>query len=222
MLRRRVRGRVPDGVSGEITERHSARPSPSSTHRPPRRTPVEQSSSLNLGPSQQLNPTTLLTSRPMFRLVASPRALSQSSASSRLALQSRGFRNSPRRLAESTPTPPPSGPPPIHPPLNVTPPAKTKPFYRRHPYAFAFLVSPLVITGSALAVIGGLLAYDATTYADKHVDNVPDEVMHFELGRGGKKNLKIADHLVDDDDPSRRACGGKQRLVIVGGGWGVS
>lgn len=159
----------------------------------------------------------------MLRLLASARALPQAPTCARqLMAQSRSIHLSPRRLATEAPKPPPTGPPRIHPPLNVTPPPKPKAFYRRHPYAFALLVSPLVITGSALVVIAGLLAYDATTYADKHVENVPDEMMHFELARGGKKKLKVANHMVDDNDPSRRASGGKQRLVIVGGGWGVS
>lgn len=79
-----------------------------------------------------------------------------------------------------------------------------------------------MITGSALVIVGGLFAYDATTYAERHVDKVPESIINFQLERGGPKNLKIANHLVDDSDPSRRGCEGKQRLVIVGGGWGVS
>jgi len=157
----------------------------------------------------------------MLRVLASPRALHQAPTSVRQLIQTRSLRLSTRQLAQQAERAP-TGPPPIHPPLNATPPVKPKAFYRRHPYTFACLISPVVIAASALVVVGGLLAYDATTYADKHVENVPDEILHFELGRGGKKNLKIADHLVDDNDPSRRACGGKQRLVIVGGGWGVS
>lgn len=157
----------------------------------------------------------------MFRLMAAPRALAPAPTSARLLNQTRSLRLSPRRLADKV-EPTPTGPPPIHPPLNVTPPPKPKAFYKRHPYTFAFLVSPLVITGSALVIIGGLLAYDATTYANKHTERVPEEVMHFKLERGGKKNLKVAKHMVDDSDPRSRASGEKQRLVIVGGGWGVS
>ena len=40
--------------------------------------------------------------------------------------------------------------------------------------------------------------------------------------RGGPKGLKIAEVLVDDNDGGLRdASAGKQKLVIVGGGWGA-
>jgi NADH dehydrogenase len=42
--------------------------------------------------------------------------------------------------------------------------------------------------------------------------------------RGGKKNLKVATVLMDDQDERMIASSGegKKKLVIVGGGWGVS
>jgi NADH dehydrogenase len=41
--------------------------------------------------------------------------------------------------------------------------------------------------------------------------------------KGGPKNLPIIEENLDDaEDDEKKAMSGKPRLVIVGGGWGVS
>ncbi|GAA6040145.1 hypothetical protein JCM8097_002052 [Rhodosporidiobolus ruineniae] len=102
------------------------------------------------------------------------------------------------------------------------PPARKRPFWRRHPYTFAFLVSPFLITGSLGAALLGLWAYDASTYHHPNVEKVPVDPLALEPQRGGKKNLKVAKALLDDKDARMVNSSGedKKRMVIVGGGWG--
>lgn len=42
-------------------------------------------------------------------------------------------------------------------------PGTKKPFWRRRPIIFTCLISPIVVTGSLGLVLGGLLAFDAST-----------------------------------------------------------
>lgn len=70
--------------------------------------------------------------------------------------------------------------------------------------------------------LAGLLAWDASTYSDRHIDRVPVDPLAVTPERGGKKNLKVAKVLVDDSDEKCVKSSKVQRLVIVGGGWGVS
>lgn len=74
-----------------------------------------------------------------------------------------------------------------------------------------------------VAVVGaGILAHDAFTYNDKHVDRVPVNPLALNPERGGPKNLPIARVLIDDEeDEEAKLLAVKPRLVIVGGGWGV-
>ena len=74
-----------------------------------------------------------------------------------------------------------------------------------------------------ILVVGvGILAHDAFTYNDRHVDRVPVNPLALNPERGGPKNLPIARVLMDDaDDEEAKLLAGKPRLVIVGGGWGV-
>jgi hypothetical protein len=74
-----------------------------------------------------------------------------------------------------------------------------------------------------ILVVGvGILAHDAFTYNDRHVDRVPINPLALKPERGGPKNLPIARVLIDDgDDEEAKLLAGKPRLVIVGGGWGV-
>ena len=78
-----------------------------------------------------------------------------------------------------------------------------------------------------LAIAGFIFAfflYDASTYRTSTVESaasVPELALY--PRRGGPKNLPIAESLVDDeDDPARSSQRDKPRLVILGGGWGVS
>lgn len=81
--------------------------------------------------------------------------------------------------------------------------------------------------GSATLGIGligaGVFIHDAFTYTDKHVENVPVNPLALKPTTGGPKNLPIASSLVgDEEDDEAKALSKKPRLVIVGGGWGVS
>lgn len=107
---------------------------------------------------------------------------------------------------------------------NVTPlatPIKRPRFYSRHPIIFTILAFPFLLGGSVGVIIAGLLAYDATTYQDKHVERVARDELSLHPIRGGKKNLKIAEVLVDDEDDRAKVSKTKQKLVIIGGGWGA-
>ncbi|KAI5481020.1 NADH-ubiquinone oxidoreductase 64 kDa subunit [Pseudohyphozyma bogoriensis] len=92
------------------------------------------------------------------------------------------------------------------------------PFWRRRPVVTGCIALPFVLTGSVAFLTGALLLYDASTYADRHTERVPVNPMLLHPERGGKKNLKVAKYLVGDNDPTHEE--GKQRMVIVGGGWG--
>jgi hypothetical protein len=70
-------------------------------------------------------------------------------------------------------------------------------------------------------VIGVILAHDAFTYSDKHVDRVPVNPLSLHPRRGGKKNLPIIEVNLDAEEAEKLGMKDKPRLVIVGGGWGV-
>jgi NADH dehydrogenase len=71
-------------------------------------------------------------------------------------------------------------------------------------------------------VIGVILAHDAFTYSDKHVDRVPINPLSLHPRRGGKKNLPIIEVNLDAEEAEKLGMKDKPRLVIIGGGWGVS
>ncbi|GAA6062318.1 hypothetical protein JCM10212_006870 [Sporobolomyces blumeae] len=101
---------------------------------------------------------------------------------------------------------------------------KPRPFYRRHPYWFALGVSPIVITASLGVTLLVLLGYDASTYSHSSPhDGQRVDPLALRPERGGKKNLKVAQVLMDDQDERmvKSSGEGKQKLVIVGGGWGA-
>ena len=103
----------------------------------------------------------------------------------------------------------------------VTPP-------RQRPLILRILIRALVASGflglSVTAFVVAFFIYDASTYRDMQETGpvvVPELALH--PRRGGPKNLPIAEALVDDiDEPDRAAETDKPRLVILGGGWGVS
>lgn len=74
-----------------------------------------------------------------------------------------------------------------------------------------------------LAVGAGIFIHDAFTYTDKHVNRVPINPLALHPERGGPKNLPVVKVLVDDEeDQEHKEISKKPRLVIIGGGWGVS
>ena len=74
-----------------------------------------------------------------------------------------------------------------------------------------------------LAIGAGIFIHDAFTYTDKHVNRVPINPLALHPEKGGPKNLPVVKVLVDDEeDQEHKEIGKKPRLVIIGGGWGVS
>jgi NADH dehydrogenase len=74
-----------------------------------------------------------------------------------------------------------------------------------------------------LAIGAGIFIHDAFTYSEKHVDRVPVSPLALHPERGGPKNLPIVRVQVDDEqDEESKKLAGKPKLVVVGGGWGVS
>ncbi|CAD6893849.1 unnamed protein product [Tilletia controversa] len=82
----------------------------------------------------------------------------------------------------------------------------------------------LYTIGSAVfgltVVVVGLLGYDAMTYRVAHIDGIPTKPLALNPRPGGPKNLPIVSDQVDDlEDDAHQRLSGKERLVIVGGGW---
>ena len=79
---------------------------------------------------------------------------------------------------------------------------------------------------SALGVVvltGCIFVHDAFTYTERHIDRVPVSPLALHPERGGPKKLPVASAFVGDmEDEDANALSGKPRLVVVGGGWGVS
>jgi NADH dehydrogenase len=74
-----------------------------------------------------------------------------------------------------------------------------------------------------LALGAGIFVHDAFTYSDQHIDRVPVSPLALHPERGGPKNLPIVRVQVDDEqDEENKRLAGKPKLVILGGGWGVS
>lgn len=102
---------------------------------------------------------------------------------------------------------------------------RTRTFLRRYWYLrmIAITFGALgVISASCVCCLLALLAYDATTYSERHIESVPVQPLALNPLRGGPKNLKIANYLVGDrDDPHFDKLCDKPKLVIIGGGWGA-
>lgn len=65
--------------------------------------------------------------------------------------------------------------------------------------------------------------HDAFTYKERHVDRVPVNSLAISPRKGGKKDLPILEVDLDqEDDEQKLKVSKKPRLVILGGGWGVS
>ena len=71
-------------------------------------------------------------------------------------------------------------------------------------------------------LLGSILFHDAFTYSERHVERVPMNTLALQPRLGGKKELPILEVNLDAEDPKKKGMQGKPRLVIVGGGWGVS
>lgn len=96
-------------------------------------------------------------------------------------------------------------------------------FSGKHPWV-ASCLRLAISTAIGILVVGGiLLIHDASTYTERHVGRVPVNPLSLHPRRGGPKNLPIIEVNIDDEeDEQKRAMKDKPRLVILGGGWGVS
>lgn len=96
-------------------------------------------------------------------------------------------------------------------------------FSGKHPWVAGCLRLAISTTIGILVVGGILLIHDASTYTERHVGRVPVNPLSLHPRRGGPKNLPIIEVNIDDEeDEEKRAMKDKPRLVILGGGWGVS
>ena len=92
----------------------------------------------------------------------------------------------------------------------------------RHRY---LAISARLVISSALGLgilLGAILFHDAFTYSDRHIERVPMNTLVIQPKVGGKKELPILEVNLDAEDPKKKGMQGKPRLVIIGGGWGVS
>jgi hypothetical protein len=72
-------------------------------------------------------------------------------------------------------------------------------------------------------VTGSVFLHDAFTYTDAHVGNVPLHPLAVHPEPGGPKGLPVVRaYLGDEESEENKQLAGKPKLVIVGGGWGVS
>lgn len=106
-----------------------------------------------------------------------------------------------------------SSPPPIE---------KATSFLQRHSIIkWALITSGSIVFGlfSTTAII---LGYDAFTYKDAHIGNVPATPLALHPNPGGPKNLPILSHFVEenpDEEVAKSKSLKKEKLVIIGGGW---
>lgn len=76
-----------------------------------------------------------------------------------------------------------------------------------------------IVVGTGIVI--AFFIYDATTYRmDPAIDDCNVSEIALSPHRGGPKNLPIAEHLLDDDDPHKKEQKHKPKLVILGTGWG--
>ena len=115
-------------------------------------------------------------------------------------------------------------PPPRYPEARVfTPISPNSRFSRRHPLVGLVLRLGISSVVGVVLIVGIILAHDAFTYSERHADRVPANPLSLHPRTGGKKNLPIIESNLDDEqDETMRSLQDKPRLVIVGGGWGVS
>lgn len=103
------------------------------------------------------------------------------------------------------------------------PPQPTPPFRRLRnaaKWTSIFIGSSVV---GVLSLTTAILVHDAFTYQNRHVDRVPVSPLALHPEKGGPKNLPVVRDQVDDtEDEENRLLAQKPRLVIIGGGWGVS
>lgn len=103
---------------------------------------------------------------------------------------------------------------------------KTASFLQRHKVIKWTIYGAGSIVFGLVATTGIILVYDAMTYREAHVGNVPVAPLALHPNPGGPKNLPILSHFVEgsaesttDGSSKDEKLSRKERLVIVGGGW---
>ncbi len=101
-----------------------------------------------------------------------------------------------------------------------------KPLPQRRSWAINFVYRSAAWLGGSIAFLGigvvGFFLYDASTYReDLSYRDIQVSELALNPRRGGPKNLPIAEVQIDDDDcEEMQRQKDKQKLVILGGGWG--
>jgi len=91
----------------------------------------------------------------------------------------------------------------------------------KHPILRFFGIATFSVVFTVVFGTAGLLAWDASTYHSDRLGEVLVNPLALNPERGGKKNLKIARILMDDEEDAAHASQLKKpKLVILGGGWG--
>jgi len=107
----------------------------------------------------------------------------------------------------------------------TTPPGTEPKSFTRRAFTFAKYTSYICLSSVlGVVVLGtGIFIHDAFTYTEKHIDRVPINSLALHPEKGGPKNLPIVSAQMDDEeDEEAKKLTHKPKLVIVGGGWGVS
>jgi hypothetical protein len=87
-------------------------------------------------------------------------------------------------------------------------------------YAGYFGLSTVV---GVITLGAGIFIHDAFTYTEKHIDRVPINPLALHPESGGPKDLPIVKaYIGDQEDDENIRLAKKPKLVIIGGGWGVS
>jgi hypothetical protein len=108
------------------------------------------------------------------------------------------------------------------PPPGTPPTQRAASFLQRHTIIKYTLFGIGSIIFGLTATTTLILGYDAMTYKEAHVGNVPSAPLALHPNPGGPKKLPILSHFVEDSPDSEVAeskASKKERLVIVGGGW---
>lgn len=94
-------------------------------------------------------------------------------------------------------------------------------FSAKHPWVAGFLrISISAAVGISL-LIGIVLLHDMSTYTPHRDGHIECSPLSLHPRRGGPKNLPIIESNLDDNE-EKGGMKNKPRLVIIGGGWGVS
>lgn len=100
-------------------------------------------------------------------------------------------------------------------------PAPATSFLYRHRIVRWALWGTFSIVFGITATVAIILGHDALTYRHPHLGDVPCSKLALHPEPGGPKKLPIISEFVEEgeEDDFARECKGKEKLVIVGGGW---